>query len=83
MPKYVLRPVWKVHREHIVTSVKVREIAPYACFPDDVFRCAGTDHKVGESLEFVLFDEVLDEESGAVATVTVATVRAPVGIRYY
>ena len=83
VPEDCLSPVRDVHGKHVVSAVEVREIPPDAGFPDDVLRRAAADHEVGEALELVLGDKVLDEQAGAVAPVGVAAVRAAVWIGYY
>ena len=83
MPEDVLGSIRDIHRQHVVAAVKVCEIAPDTGLTDYVFGCSATDHEVGKSLERVLGDNVLDEETGAVATVGIATVRTTVRVRDY
>ena len=71
-----------IHREHIIASVHIGEIAAYSGFTSDILCSTGTDHEVRQAGEFILLDEVFDEKAGTVSAVGVLTVDPPVRVGY-
>jgi hypothetical protein len=83
MKVHVFGSIWNVHGHHILSPVKIGEIATDTGFPDDIFGGPAADHEIRKALEVILLDKILDKESGAIASVVVTAIRAAVRIGNY
>ena len=61
MPEDSVGTLRDVHRKHVVAAGEVGEIAREPASADDVFRRSRSDHEIGERLQVILIDDVLDK----------------------